>query len=680
MLEKCLPAVRQEFQGNAAFEHVSKISGFHRIQASPGYRGAASYVLSALKGLGVDAEMLSFPAKEGVRWWSQLSFLEWDCDDAELVLLEDGRRERLCSFRDNKMSLTQRSAPTPPDGVEVPIVHLEKAAEPEAYEGVDVQGKIVFSRGDVTAIARLAVDRFGALGVVVDNLSEFPPVRDRFELPDARQYTSFWPMRIEDFRAFGFVLTPRQGEALRKKLVVDKKDLKVFAVVKSRFYEGSIEDVTAVIPGETDEQVAAIAHLCHPQPSANDNASGSGVLIEAARTLSRLIGEGRLPRPRRTIRFLWVPEMTGSYMYLAANEGRIGKFAAAINLDMVGENQDLCKGPLLVEKPPKALPGFGGDLAESILRAMTKEAGNLAGTTSYALFKWAVTPFSGGSDHYVWADPTVGVTCPMLIQWPDRYYHTSEDTIDKVDPRMLHLVGTLTAAYLYVAASATSGDAAALAREMAAHFPAELEDALVEVLKAQRDSIDASAGPEAKAEAVAKGRRAIERRADFLSERKLMDLGSLDRLAGPSDVLAAMQGAARGYIMQTAAFLKGKTLEDLSLAAGLSSVSELPPPWEPQATEVEARAASLVPERLERGPFSSQGLGLSKELLEAQQSFRKKYERGTRSLTYVQYWADGKRNATGIADCIEGESGRRDIEVVVDCVDFMVKCGAFRLK
>ena len=90
--------------------------------------------------------------------------------------------------------------------------------------------------------------------------------------------------------------------------------------------------VSACIPGVTTEEVAAIAHLCHPQPSANDNASGSGTLIETARVLNTLIQSGELAKPQRTIRFLWVPEMTGTYAYLSANENRIGETVAAINL------------------------------------------------------------------------------------------------------------------------------------------------------------------------------------------------------------------------------------------------------------------------------------------------------------------------------------------------------------
>jgi hypothetical protein len=61
-----------------------------------------------------------------------------------------------------------------------------------------------------------------------------------------------------------------------------------------------------------------------------------------------------------------------------------------------------------------------------------------AAEARYALFRYATTPFGDGSDHFIFSDSTVGVPMPMLIQWPDKFYHTSADTIEKVDPRIIH--------------------------------------------------------------------------------------------------------------------------------------------------------------------------------------------------------------------------------------------------
>jgi hypothetical protein len=73
------------------------------------------------------------------------------------------------------------------------------------------------------------------------------------------------------------------------------------------------------------------------------------------------------------------------------------------------------------------------------------------------------TPFSGGSDHYILSDPTVGIPTPMLIQWPDKFYHTSGDTPDKVSADVLKRVVVTTCAYAYTCALAREEDMVELA-------------------------------------------------------------------------------------------------------------------------------------------------------------------------------------------------------------------------
>ena len=134
--------------------------------------------------------------------------------------------------------------------------------------------------------------------------------------------------------------------------------------IGSRLFDGELDGATALIPGQTDEEVVVISHLCHPAPCANDNASGVGATLEMARALHTLIVHGKLPRPRRSIRFLWVAEISGTYAYLASHEDAIGRMVAGINLDMVGENQDLCGSSLLMERPAAACASYADTLVE----------------------------------------------------------------------------------------------------------------------------------------------------------------------------------------------------------------------------------------------------------------------------------------------------------------------------
>ena len=661
MFQNELTKIEQEFMKGAAFQYVSAITQYHRIQASPGFRQAAHYVCSTLQDLGIAAEVISFPAKPGVTWWCESSFQEWDCLDAELVLLDDKGRIRLCSYRENKLSLIQRSQSTDPQGVEAEVIYIEKGEEPNSYEDVDVKDKIVFSRGNPSAIARLAVKEHGALGIILDNMTEIPPIRSRLDLPDARQYTSFWPLSEADNTGFGFVLSPRQGEMLLNRFTSGEK-VKVYAKVDARFYDGEIEVVSACIPGVTTEEVAAIAHLCHPQPSANDNASGSGTLIETARVLNTLIQSGELAKPQRTIRFLWVPEMTGTYAYLSANENRIGETVAAINLDMVGENQELCKGPLIVEKPPRATRGFGGYLAESILRYMAMESSNLGGTSSYALFKWAVSPYSGGSDHSIWSDPSVGISCPMTIQWPDKYYHTSEDSIDKVDPHMLKLVGTITATYLYFSANMNFAQALWMAHEIISLFPGEIKDVVTGIVKNSEDPVESG--------------RAVSKRSQFLKNRCIEDIKSLENFLDRDGSIDDILAQAEPFLELSAKGIENTAFLHLSAKHGIPVDQLLSEAHSVCEDEWDKKAQSIIPKRLFKGPLSSRTLNLlTPEMRERMEDCRSKWKKEWSMFEYFIYWIDGENSIFDIADLIEGEIGKRNTQALVEYFEILRDAG-----
>ena len=90
------------------------------------------------------------------------------------------------------------------------------------------------------------------------------------------------------------------------------------ARVDAKMVPATYDVVVATIPG-TDPasgEVVLTAHLCHQSAGANDNASGSAAILEVGRALAAAIRRGTLPPPKRTIRFLWLPEIAGSQVYL----------------------------------------------------------------------------------------------------------------------------------------------------------------------------------------------------------------------------------------------------------------------------------------------------------------------------------------------------------------------------
>jgi len=114
------------------------------------------------------------------------------------------------------------------------------------------------------------------------------------------------------------------------------------ARVQTRTAPGRMNVVSAAIPGTDPDagELMIVSHLFErpPTPGGADNSSGVAVTLEIARTLAELIRRGDLPQPRRTLRFLWVPELSGSRAFMYANPELEDRLIAAMNYDMPGED------------------------------------------------------------------------------------------------------------------------------------------------------------------------------------------------------------------------------------------------------------------------------------------------------------------------------------------------------
>lgn len=665
MFTKIIDTLRPELSGARAFQHVEQIASHHRIQASPGYRAAANYCNTALAAQGVPARISAYPANERTNYWSQLMWQEWECTEASLDLVLPKQTITLADFAECPISLIQRSSPTPPGGVMAEVIVLDRGDDEEHYEHIDFSNRLVLTDGDLNKVRGWAVEKKGAIGILSDRLNEFPPVRHRFDIPDARQYTSFWWTGAEK-RCFGFVLSPKLGDLVRKHAAKALHDhakdpaqapyVRVHALVKSAFYDGHIENVEAVIEGETDSEILIVAHLCHPYPSANDNASGAGVAMETMRALRALIESGKLPRPRRTIRMLLVPEMTGTYAYLATNPVRATKTLAAINLDMVGEKQELCMGPLVAEYPPGAAGSFVGDVLAAILSDVGQEVKNLAGTGSYALFKYTTSPFSGGSDHYILSDPSVNIPCPMLIQWPDKYYHTSEDTMDKVDPQMLYRVGLLSGTYAYFLACLDEASAPFVLDLCSRRHLERLQGLLCSGLQSISQEI-----------------QPMRPQVDHLLAQTKRQLLSLSRFVADGQVAAQIESAYE-YVTE---------ITSLQWARYQALTQDLKVPADSIQESVPVPGEDKIPSRKYPGPLSLRG-HIEKLSLDAQaeyEALNRTYGSLIHRLgTHAVYWVDGTRTIGEISNLVLHELGQSNTALLVEYFTCLSATGLISLK
>jgi hypothetical protein len=667
MFKRIMDELKKEVSGEISFGFVSEISRHHRIQASPGIRDAVNYAVETMREFGLDADVDEYPADGESYSWSSLHFREWVCRDAELKLLEPEVEARfLARWSEAKLSLIQRSYPTPASGVEAEVVVLDSGEKKSDYRGLSVEGKIVMTRGDLGRVYELAVEKRGAIGIIFDGTWIRPPALVEGELDDALRYTSFW-WAGDEKPCFGFVLTPRTGRWLRslvKERRKKKEAVKLFARVDSELYDGSIENAVFSIPGETEEEVVVVGHICHPQPSANDNASGSGAAMEAARTLGKLIAGGKLSVPSRSIRFTLVPEMAGTYNYLARREEDISVMVAALNLDMVGERQEVTGGPLIVERTPEALPYFVNSLMEAIYEKVRGEAVNLGGSAKYPLFMYAVTPFSGGSDHYVYSDPSVGVGCPMIIQWPDKFWHTSYDTLDKVDPAMLRRVALMTATYAYFVASAGPEEAVWLVHEVAAR---ERSRFVSRVQGLVTGAIDAAVVGEDPGRELALALRRLRRLVPYLHGRLTLAVKSVGRLAGGDMVYVEAEAGVLADLERFVRSEKGRAEDALKSWAGVRGLLPLPYIRRGRRRKLEVEASNMVVRRLFRGPVSVRPWvrRLSEEDKEAWWRLGQDHRESRLLGTLALYWCDGMRSLLEVSELVELEAERTDLVYLV---------------
>ena len=445
MLDGLIAALRREVSGDRALESVRAITRYHRVQASPGLDRAAEWLAGELERSGLEVGIERVPGDGRTRFLGQLMPQGWECGHGRATLHGNGPVRVIADVSAQPLSIILRS--TPARG-RFPILTIEDGSEAVHYEGTEVRGRVVLTRGDVHRVHQLAVVERGAAGLLSYGRRLLPPVRGEHTDPDAIAYTSFWWSEREP-RGWGFAISPAEAAGLRERLASGER-LELDVEIDSRAFDTTIPLVSGLLPGGDREarEVLIVSHLCHPQPSANDNASGVAANLEAARALAALRRAGTLPPARRAIRHLWMPEFTGTFAWLSPRiESAPQNLVAALNLDMVGEDQQQCGSTFLIEHPPCFSASFAETLIEEIRRRSTDWVLSYAGPGHVPVTRLAEVPFSGGSDHAVFIDPRFGVPCPLLIQWPDRYYHSSLDTPDRCDPASLALAARCAAAY-----------------------------------------------------------------------------------------------------------------------------------------------------------------------------------------------------------------------------------------
>jgi aminopeptidase YwaD len=452
-------ALAVELSGETAKRNLEGLARLHRQRGSTGFHTAAELVAERARAYGLsDVAVLQFPADGKIFYGTQWSRPGWDAEEGELeeVKAKSGEMSvKIASFRAMPIVLAEDSESA---DVAADLVDVGNGTKEADYAGKSVKGKIVLTGAQPGAVQDLAVGKFGAAGIVSYAQN---------------QKTAWWGEdenlirwgHLETFSAnktFGFMVSLKTARGIRERLARGET-IRLHALVKAGQHPSNYEVVTATIPGADpklkDEEIAFSCHLDHQRPGANDNASGCVTILEVARTLQKLINEGKLARPARTIRFIWPPEIEGTQALLNAKPEFARRIKAAVHMDMVGGGP-ATKAVFHVTHGPRSLPSFVHDVAWAFADFVNEESYKFAATGSaeYPLIaleggkeplQAQFSAFTMGSDHDVYQDSSFGIPAIYLNDWPDRYIHTNFDSAANIDTTKLKRAAFIGAASGY---------------------------------------------------------------------------------------------------------------------------------------------------------------------------------------------------------------------------------------
>lgn len=466
-----LHALAEEVSGASAKRELEFLVTQHRMRGSEGFEAAAKHLADKAKSYGLDEVIIErYPSDGDIFYGTQRSRPPWDVDFAELWEVSDqSEPTQVASWQTMPVRLAQDSES---GQAEAELIDVGNGTSEADYEGKDVRGKLVLVASQPGAAAPLAIDTYGAVGIISYAQN---------------QRTGWWKENenlvrwghLETFAktpSFAFMLSLKEARAFQSRLA-NGETIRLKAIVQAGKHDGDQQVLSALIPGQdedlADEEIVFSCHLDHQRPGANDNASGCVTILEVARTLSKLIAEGKIAPPRRSLRFVWPPEIEGTLTRLVSIGEKANRIKAAIHLDMVGGGP-VTKSTFHVTRGPASLPSFVNDVAEHFALFVNDQSAQLAdgGNPATPLFskeggkeplRADLVSFTMGSDHQIYAESSFSIPSIYMNDWPDRFIHTNFDTSANIDATKLKRAAFIAATSGLFLANMQSSDLPAVA-------------------------------------------------------------------------------------------------------------------------------------------------------------------------------------------------------------------------
>ncbi len=484
-----------EISGDIAFDNLRSLVMYHSpTGGAEDFRKESEWVLERAKSYGLeDVKFIRLPA-----WRRSSKELDqnWTLKGGELWLIEP-KVMKLGDVRETPTSVADNS---PSADITADLVDVGEGSEESDYAGRDVRGKVVLAYGRIDKVREVACWARGAAGVVSYNSTRTDPWTEH---PDQVAWTRLKaPKEGEKPEPPVFVVSPRTGLMLARLMTgrpptfifseppdtpATPQRLRVHMKIQSEITRpGTQGMVEGVIRGTAypDQAIVLTAHLQEEKTSANDDRSGCASLLEIARALETMIADGRLPRPKRDIRFWWTNEIHAEYEYFSEHPEERRRIIADINQDMVGARQSLGGRVQQVSRTPFSGWTFLNDVVASIVESLAN--GNNAYLASWQSqnpapysrpifahlgsrepYHARVVPYFDSTDHLVFNEAAIGIPGVTFTNWPDEFIHSSDDDLWQIDRTQLERNAVAVAATALYLANLSEKDATTLLAVMA---------------------------------------------------------------------------------------------------------------------------------------------------------------------------------------------------------------------
>ena len=328
-----IKSIAAELDMDFVMREVATLTDIEYPQTFKARANSTDYVEALLKREGYDDVLrVDFPADGRTTYQDKRMPISWDVSKAKMTILSSVpglERKVVADYEENPFSIVWGSVSTPEEGMSVRII-----PEAEVFMGEDARGALVLLETDnrcwsevITPILDL-----GAIGFVTDG------VVGGVESPDTITWvnsavddSNHWHVQSDDRDFIGFSISARDGRAIRA--AANKGH--VWARIESdahRHTDGKVSMVSATIPGESERELWVLAHLY--EPLATDNSTGVIGVIAIANLIRKMIADGRLKKPRYTIRMVFSMELYGFAAVADYFGGYLGeRCIGAVNVD-----------------------------------------------------------------------------------------------------------------------------------------------------------------------------------------------------------------------------------------------------------------------------------------------------------------------------------------------------------